>query len=73
MAAHIYATDAQKAIDYLTKLHDTFGMTIWVTEFACEVRCISYLLPLVWRLIESITHSLSLEVHSVVKTRLSPS
>jgi len=36
MAAHIYATDSQKVIDYLTDLHTTFGMSIWVTEFACE-------------------------------------
>jgi hypothetical protein len=36
MAAHIYATDAQDVITYLTQLHDTFGMSIWVTEFACH-------------------------------------
>jgi len=36
MAAHIYATDSQKVIDYLTDLHNTFGMSIWVTEFACH-------------------------------------
>ena len=38
MAAHIYATDSQTVINYLTDLHNTFGMSIWVTEFACEVR-----------------------------------
>jgi hypothetical protein len=36
MAAHCYATDPQTVINYLTDLHTTFGMTIWVTEFACE-------------------------------------
>lgn len=45
MAAHIYATTAQEVIDYLTDLHTTFGMSIWVTEFACQVRCI---VSLVW-------------------------
>ena len=39
MAAHIYTTDPQDMINYLTKLHNTFNMDIWVTEFACEVRC----------------------------------
>ena len=41
MAAHIYATDSQSVIDYLTDLHNTFGMSIWVTEFACHVRFLS--------------------------------
>jgi len=36
MAAHIYANDAQKMIDYLTTLHNTFNMPLWVTEFACQ-------------------------------------
>jgi len=36
MAAHCYATTSQEVIDYLTGLHDTFGMSIWVTEFACQ-------------------------------------
>jgi len=36
MAAHIYTTDPQKMIDYLTTLHTTFGMNLWVTEFACQ-------------------------------------
>jgi hypothetical protein len=36
MAAHVYETDAQSVIDYLTDLHNTFGMNIWVTEFACQ-------------------------------------
>ena len=44
MAAHIYATDSQKVIDYLTDLHNTFGMNIWVTEFACHVRCLFFCL-----------------------------
>jgi hypothetical protein len=36
MAAHIYKTNAQDMIDYLTTLHNTFHMDIWVTEFACQ-------------------------------------
>jgi len=36
MAAHSYATSAQETIDYLTDLHNTYGMSIWVTEFACQ-------------------------------------
>lgn len=39
MAAHIYATTPQEVINYLTGLHKMFGMSIWVTEFACQVRC----------------------------------
>lgn len=39
MAAHIYTTDAQTLITYLTNLHNEFGLDIWVTEFACQVRC----------------------------------
>lgn len=36
MAAHIYTTDAQDMINYLTTLHTTFNMDIMVTEFACQ-------------------------------------
>lgn len=39
MAAHHYSTDPQDMIQYLSGLHDEFGMDIWVTEFACQVRC----------------------------------
>ena len=38
MAAHVYHTDAGSVIDYLTGLHNMFGMTLWVTEWACQVR-----------------------------------
>jgi O-glycosyl hydrolase len=36
MALHIYATNSQDMIEYLTKMHNIFHMDIWVTEFACQ-------------------------------------
>jgi hypothetical protein len=34
IAFHAYTTDAQSVIDYATQLHDTYGLDIWITEFA---------------------------------------
>lgn len=36
VAMHWYATDPQDFIDYVKKMHDTFGKPVWVTEFACQ-------------------------------------
>ena len=38
MAVHVYALTSEEVIGQLTNLHNMFGMTIWVTEFACQVR-----------------------------------
>jgi len=35
LALHWYGTDAQAFITYVTDFHTTFGLDIWVTEFAC--------------------------------------
>jgi hypothetical protein len=37
MAIHYYGTQASAFEAYVTKFHDLFGITIWVTEFACQV------------------------------------
>jgi len=37
IAIHWYGTDPQAFIVYVQDFHDTFGMNIWVTEFACQV------------------------------------
>ena len=72
MAVHCYATDPQTVINYLTDLHNTFGMTIWVTEFACEVRY--NLSPSSFFAIDRITHfRASLVVLSVTQTRFGTS
>jgi len=36
IAVHVYGTSAQDFIDYVTDFHTTFGLYIWVTEFACQ-------------------------------------
>ncbi|KAG6911674.1 hypothetical protein DXG01_007924 [Tephrocybe rancida] len=36
LALHFYGTDPQAFISYLKDMHDTFGLPIWVTEYACE-------------------------------------
>lgn len=35
---HYYGTSVQEFKNYVTKFHQTFGLPIWVTEFACHVR-----------------------------------
>jgi len=35
MALHYYSTQSADMIAYITKLHQTFNMDIWVTEYAC--------------------------------------
>jgi hypothetical protein len=36
MAIHFYGTDPQEMIKYIQDMHETFGMDIWVTEYACQ-------------------------------------
>jgi hypothetical protein len=36
LALHWYGTDPQQMIAYLQDMHNTFGLPIWATEFACE-------------------------------------
>ncbi|KAG5637051.1 hypothetical protein H0H81_005963 [Sphagnurus paluster] len=36
LAIHWYGTKAQDFIDYITDMHNTFGLPIWVTEYACQ-------------------------------------
>ncbi|KAH0587346.1 hypothetical protein J132_09512 [Termitomyces sp. J132] len=36
LAVHFYGTDPQAFIDYLTEMHNAFGLPIWVTEYACQ-------------------------------------
>jgi len=36
MAFHFYDTDAQNLIDYANQFYDTFGLPVWITEFADE-------------------------------------
>jgi hypothetical protein len=36
MAVHWYGTTAADFIAYITKVHNEFGLPIWVTEFACH-------------------------------------
>jgi hypothetical protein len=36
LAVHIYGTSSKEFINYIEDMHTTFGMQIWVTEFACQ-------------------------------------
>ena len=37
MAFHAYTTNATDLIDYATYLYDSYGMDVWITEFADQV------------------------------------
>jgi hypothetical protein len=41
MAVHYYDVSAQGFIDYLNLWHDTFGLPIYVTEFADQVSALT--------------------------------
>jgi len=36
IGAHIYATDPQVFISWVTQLHNTYKLDVWPTEFACQ-------------------------------------
>ncbi|KAJ2916493.1 hypothetical protein MD484_g3921, partial [Candolleomyces efflorescens] len=36
IATHWYGTDAQQFISHIQDYHNTFGRTIWITEYACQ-------------------------------------
>jgi hypothetical protein len=36
IAVHFYGTDPEAMKSYLTDMHNTFGINIWPTEFACQ-------------------------------------
>ena len=36
VAVHIYETDYNKVIEYLQKVHDTFQLPVYLTEYACQ-------------------------------------
>jgi hypothetical protein len=36
---HVYGTDLKAIQDKVTEYHDTFGLPVWVTEFAMHVSC----------------------------------
>jgi hypothetical protein len=36
VAVHFYGTDPNAMIEYLVDMHNTFGVNIWPTEFACQ-------------------------------------
>ena len=39
MSLHWYGTKANELIAYIELWHNTFGIPIMLTEFACQVRC----------------------------------
>lgn len=49
IGVHAYVTDAQDVIDYANTLHDTYGLPVWMTEFADQVTA-HFLYNLVWEL-----------------------
>ena len=36
LSAHYYGTESSGFITYVTELHNTFNMNVWVTETACQ-------------------------------------